>query len=384
LIDAKARFIAESSTEEGILKRLAILQTELALAEARRATVRNTLLESLRAAASITSPGLAVAIPKDSGAEALREEIEILERALKDLRSTGDATADSLNAIRDAMAPTGDQGKAARIAAIEAGLLREAAALKESTLGIRARNDALRDAALLEQNIFGLRRRPERKEPVNELAEEVRGQIAEPLPEVPLNLDDAEDEIRGFEALALDAADGVAHAFGDTIHGAILGIGEPLKLLGQAFKSFFADLAAQIVATSAKFLVLRFVLAPLGIGGGVAGLFGGGGGGGGGGILGGLPGLKDGGMILAPGRMIRAADGVLVTGGVSGLDSVPALLAPGERVVPAYDSPQNFRTRPPVQVTIHAGLLAGDEGTAIELARIVQQKLDRSSAGGGL
>ena len=74
----------------------------------------------------------------------------------------------------------------------------------------------------------------------------------------------------------------------------------------------------------------------------------------------------------------EAAGGGLVTGGRRGVDSVPILAQPGELIVPADTTSrllENLDSPQAVMVNITAGMLAGDEGTAREMARMIQEKL---------
>jgi len=132
---------------------------------------------------------------------------------------------------------------------------------------------------------------------------------------------------------------------------------------GGFFKSmgeWIAQLISDLVALIAKFAILKALSS---IGGPVGGFFG---------KLLSFAGGANG--LLVP----KMAGGGILRGGQPGVDSIPALLAPGELVLPSDMTERflaNLQSPSGVSVHINAGLLAGDEGTARELARMVQKKL---------
>lgn len=100
------------------------------------------------------------------------------------------------------------------------------------------------------------------------------------------------------------------------------------------------------------------------------------------GFLGGFLPLGKGGLVPAdftgPILPRLGAKGGFVTGGIPGRDSVPSLLMPGELVIPtdAVEAALGSISSPSgTIVNINAGLLAGDEGTAREIVRLIQEKM---------
>ena len=125
-----------------------------------------------------------------------------------------------------------------------------------------------------------------------------------------------------------------------------------------SMRQWAAKLFADLTSLIAKMLILK-ALSSIGPFGSLFNFFG--------------IGFKHGGIVPA------LAGGGFVHGGVWGKDSVPAMLAPGELVVPA-DQTEQFLNRSsmssPTIVNIRSTFLAGDKGTAREIARMVKQEID--------
>lgn len=162
----------------------------------------------------------------------------------------------------------------------------------------------------------------------------------------------------GMASFAVNALANVADAFAGAFVDALFSGQNALAAFGKAFKQWAAEVISQLVAVIAKAAILAGIFSIFGLGGG--GGFGG-----------------------AFKKIIGFASGGVVGGGIAGRDSVPALLAPGEIVLPK-DVAGGFRSLASgggvgggsVNVTIQAGAFMDSRFDATELGRRIGLSID--------